>query len=178
MNISESGRHYLANYYLLEQTREDAHRFLEEIARSFSALVDEHLKLKGDSPLSFSVYEQKGGGYVEFILRVRKDVEHPKEMDDWKYSIVYRDAMRTQKLSDSTQCRVFGWSPKGNSRQQAEVERMAKTLGLARDPYDEVQFDLVGSTPDEVVDGIAQEFVSLYDDYARIVQATIEASKG
>lgn len=178
MNLSESGRHYLANYYLLEQTREDAHRFLEEIAKSFSILVDEHLKLKGDSPLGFRVYEQKGGGYVEFILNVRKDVAHSEELDEWKYSIVYRDAMRTQKLSDSTQCRVFGWSPKGNARQQSEVRRLAKTLGLERDPYDEVQFDLVGTTPDEVVDAIAQEFVSFYDDYARVVRAKLEASEG
>lgn len=40
------------------------------------------------------------------------------------------------------------------------------------------QFDLVGTTPDEVVDAIAKEFVSFYDDYARVVQAKLEAAEG
>lgn len=174
VDLSESGSHYLANYYLLEQTREEVHRFLEGIAKDFSALVEEHLKLKSDGLLEFSPYVQKGGGYVEFGIKMRPDVVAPPEMKDWKYSIIYRDAMRTQKLSSSTEARVFGWTPKALSRQKDQVERVAKALELERMPYDEVTVDLANSPVDEVVDAIARLVVGYYDDYVRITQELLK----
>lgn len=177
MELSESGRHCMANYYLLEQTRNEAHRYLEGIAKEFSALVEEHLRMKADGLLEFSTDVRKGGGYVEFAIKMRPDAVQLAEMQAWRYSIVYRDAMRTHKLVDSTEARIFGWTPKALSRQQDQVERVAKTIGLKRMPYDEVMVDLVGASVDEVVEEIARIFVGYYDDYLRVVQESLKEGR-
>jgi len=174
VELSESGRHYLANYYLLAQTRDEVHRYLEGIAKEFSELVEDHLRMKADDLLEFSADVRKGGGYVEFAIKMRPDAEQLAEMQDWRYSIIYRDAMRTHKLADSNQARIFGWTPKALSRQQDQVERVAKAIGLKRMPYAEVTVDLVGASVDEVVEEIARIFVGYYDDYLRVVQESLK----
>lgn len=178
MELSESGRQYLTNYYLLEQTRTDAHQFLEDIAVRFSAAVKEHLKLKAGSSLVLDeVYVQNGGGYVGFMFSV-PDVEGPQgQLTGWRYEIVYRDAMRTDSLDDTTTCRVLGWTKKANSRQINEAKRLATALGQA-DPYRETLVSLVSSPSDDVVDEIAELVVSYYDDYVRIAEAASDEVGG
>jgi hypothetical protein len=132
------------------------------------------MKLRTDGPLALDgVYVQKGGGYVEFTLAIRSDIDRPNEMKDWKYSIIYRDAMRTEKLDDPTTCRVFGWTRKQDSRQINQVKRTATALELERDPYGETILSLVDAPVDEVIESIVKEFVSYYDDYERIVEAVL-----
>lgn len=176
MELTESCRHYLNNYYLLEQTRNETNTFLEEIAKRFSDLVEEHLKLKDNSIVEVGSWVQKGGGEVDFILTIREGVPNLEQLGDGKYSIVYRDAMRTTRLTDTTQCRIYGTTPKANSATIRELTRKARSLGLP-DPYREVQVDLLGSPVDDVVDELARIFVGYFDDYLRIVQALSEEPK-
>jgi hypothetical protein len=176
VELNESCQHYLTNYYLLEQTRNETNLFLEEIAQRFADLVEEHLKLKGNDLIDVGSWVQKGGGEVDFTMTIREGVSNLEQLGDGKYTIVYRDAMRTTRLSDTTKCRIYGTTPKANSATIRELTRKARSLDLP-DPYREVLVDLLGSPVDDVVDEIARVFVNYFDDYARIVQALADEQK-
>lgn len=175
MELSEHSRHYLENYYLLEQTRNETHAFLGDISERLYALIDNHLKLKGDGVVTVEKYMQKDGGNIWFTLRTRDDAPELARMKDWKYSIVYNDAMRTQDLSDPTKGMIYGFTAKTSSAQIAEVRHAATILAL-EDPYRKAtEIDLLDGPVDEVVDHLAKVFVGYYDDYVQIVHSLAEA---
>lgn len=176
MTLDESARLYLADYYLLDQARKGANKFLEDVAQSFAVAVQEQLKKNGDGPVVFGTWVQKGGGNVEFYVKKHSfpELDH---LGDWKYAVIYRDAMRTETLSDTTKCRIYGFTPKGNSAQANELIRMAKTLGLPN-PYESNEFELLNGPFDSVVDNLTRVFVGYLDNYVTILQALAEESRG
>ena len=63
MNISESERLYLKNYYLLEETLKETNRFLYDLATRFSSIIEEYNNHQTHSYVNFKTNLQKGGGY-------------------------------------------------------------------------------------------------------------------
>jgi hypothetical protein len=131
--------------------------------------------MKDGSPVVFEEWVQKGGGHVEFYIK-KQDIPELEQMGEWKYSVIYRDAIRTERLSDTTKCRIFGSTPKSSSAQANALTRKAKELGLP-DPYANNEFELLGMPMDDVVDNLARAFVGYLDSYVQIVQALAKESR-
>lgn len=176
MTLEESARLYLADYYLLEEARDSANRFLKDIGQSLAASVREQLGQRVDSPVKWGEWVQKDGGALEFWVDAQ-DIPELERLEPYKYSVVYRDAMRTGRLSDTTKCRIFGTSPKTSSAAAAEFQRMAKVLGLP-DPYANSEFDLLDAPVDEVVDRLTEAFMVLVDGYVQVAQALAKEPRG
>lgn len=169
MTIDESARLYLEDYYLLEQARTGAHRHLEAIVSGLSAALQEELRQRGETPIRFGTYMQKGGGYLEVSVK-KQDFPALDKIGKWKYYICYRDATTTDKLSRTTKCRIFGWSPKSHSALRDDLEASAKSLGLPS-PYLDEEFDLLGESVEDVVEALTAAVVLRMDSYTRMVQA-------
>lgn len=170
MQLDESARLYLVDYYLLDQARSDAHRYLEEIARQLAESLQGRMKQWDGGPITYTLEAAKGGGYVAICARRQDDSpDFPA-----KYYVIYRDAMTTPKLSNTTNCRVFGWSPKSQASQAAALQAVATRLGLP-ELYANQELDLLGAPIDEVVEVLASLFATMIDTYARTVQGTAGA---
>lgn len=176
MKLDESARLYLADYYLLEQARSGAHRYLDEIANKLAAAVRQELKTRGDLSVTFGEYVQKDGGYVSFYVK-KIDLPGLDQFGEWKYSVVYSDAMRTERLSDPTKCRIYGFTAKSNAAQAKAVARVAQELGLP-DPYLNEEYDLLGGTLDEVVDMLSRAFTERIDNHVQAVETLSRQSAG
>jgi len=143
--------------------------FLKGIATSLASGVQEQLKQRVDSPVVFGEWVHSKGGAVDFFVQ-KQDLPALAGMGEWKFSVRYRDAMETGRLSDTTKCRIDATTPKANSSQSKAIERKARELGL-ESPYAGVEFDLVGPSTDDVVETLTTAFVERLDNYVRIVQA-------
>ena len=176
MTLEESARLYLADYYLLEEARDSANRFLQDIGQSLAASVREQLGQRVDSPVKWGGWVQKEGGALEFWVD-EQDIPQLQRLEPYKYSVAYRDTMRTGRLSDTTKCRIYGSSPKSSAAAAAELKRMAKALGLP-DPYADNEFDLLDGSVDEVVERLTEAFMALIDGYVQIAQALAKEPRG
>jgi hypothetical protein len=168
MTLDESARLYLADYYLLEQARSGAHRYLEEIANRLAAAVRQELKTRTDLPVVFGEWLQKDGGHVSFYVN-KLNVPGLDPFGEWKYNVAYSDAMRTETLSESTKCRLYGFTAKSNAAQAKALERAAQQLGLP-DPYLNEEFDLLAGPLEEVVETLALAFTERLDNHCRAVE--------
>lgn len=173
MEITDSSRTYLTNYYVLEQTRTETHRFLEEIAIRSLELVYDHIKPYNDQEIKFRKFIQKDGGYAEIKFERQEHLQFLEDIGSWKYTIAYRDAMRTEDLASPTHCRIYCYSPKSHSKQISELKRMAVKLKLP-DPYGSKEIDLLNASVDEVVVQVANTFIDYYDNFMKIVEALID----
>lgn len=169
MTLDESARLYLVDYYLLEQAREGANQFLEHIAESLQEAVKEELSKREDDLVSWGSWMKKGGGVVEFWVE-EQGVSISPEMDAVKYTVAYRDAMETQRLTDTTKCRIYGSTPKSQAAQERTLKGMAATFKLP-DPYRNEEYDLISSPAEEVVADLTRELVARMDEYAEIVRS-------
>lgn len=176
MELNESCRKYLTNYYLLEETRREAQRYLEEVTGRLYALVDE--RLKSNSVVVIEKYMQAGGGSIWFTLTVPQDAPQSDRTKDWKYAIVYNDAMRNQELTVPINGMIYGFTAQKNSAQIQQVKDRAAIL-RQENPYRKAtEVDLLEGSVDEVASRLADVFESYYDDYVRIVQSLSEEANG
>lgn len=170
MELSEGGRRYLENYYLLEQTRNEIHAYLERLAERLAVVVEDHLNSRSDAVIRFHKWVQKGGGNVHFILAPKSDVPELSHIKSWTYNVGYNDAMRTQSLEQSTDGVVFGFTPKAKSRQQAEIRRTAEALGQP-DPYRRFEVPLLENPLEDTASSIARVMIEYCEEFTRIVEA-------
>lgn len=173
MEINESCRIYLNNYYVLEQTRNETNQFLEDIALRLAAAVEEEIKLKNTEEIRFHKYVQNGGGHVEFYYDNKDGMKDLEDIGRWKYTINYKDAMRKEDLSSSTKCVVYTYSPQAVGNQIKELQRMAQLLKLP-DPYRTVEFDLLDTPPDELIIQLKNTFLEFHTNFLKIVEALKE----
>lgn len=178
MQLSESSLHYLRNYFLLEQTRDETNQFLEAIAKGLARQVEVWLDTQLEGYLAFEgPWVVGNGGEAGVLLRVREGLEPLGDMARWKYYVQYNDAMRPCDLNDSTHCLVWGNTPKVNSAQIRMVTEMAGKLGLP-DPYRVEEVPLLDASAEEVVERLAGIFGEYCDVYGRVVKALVNESRG
>lgn len=175
MGLSESSKLYLQNYYLLDQARTEAHKYLEDILTRAANEFDEYLKNQTNDVLSFSKWVQKDGGNAEFFLNRKDPIPGMESIDRWKFSIVYRDATRSVRISSPTKCKVFCSAPKIAAKQNYELNRMTTKLGLP-DLFRVEEIDLLNGSEDEVVTAITEKFIELYDQFVQTVDGLMSES--
>lgn len=173
MGITESSRLYLENYYVLEQARTDAHIYLERIVTKMANEVEEYLQVPQNGEINFSKYVQKDGGYSEFIFDRKEPLPGIRTIDRWKFSIAYRDAMRSEPISSPTKCKVYCLSPKSYGKQNYELERMTVKLGLP-DLFRVEEIDLMDALEDEVISAIKTQIIEFYNQFVQTVDALVE----
>ena len=173
MGINESSRLYLENYYVLEQARTETHSYLERIVTKMANEVEEYLKVPQNGEISFTKYVQKDGGYSEFTFDRKEPLPDIKSIDKWKFSIAYRDAMRSEQISLSTNCKVYCFTPKSYGKQNYELERMTMKLGLT-DLFRVVEINLLDAPEDEVISEIKAQIVEFYDQFVQIVDGLVQ----
>jgi len=170
MEISENSRLYLANYYVLDQTRNETHKFLENIAVNFANLVNEHIKMQDRKPFIFKKHVQKDGGRVEIFLNVLSVPEKLAYLgDEIKFSLVYVDAIRSNEMTSPTKCIILGYSSKNNSKLVSEVGRISKLRNI-KNPYEKIEIELIDNPVDDVINKIAKEFVTRHDNFIDILE--------
>jgi hypothetical protein len=84
--------------------------------------------------------------------------------------------MRKEKLSSSTKCRVYGYSPQIYRHQISELRRMAKIMKLP-EPYESNEIDLLKTPVDEIVGELKNIFMKYHSNFLKIVEALIEEAK-
>ncbi len=173
MGITESSRLYLENYYVLEQARTDAHIYLERIVTKMANEVEEYLKVPQNGEIYFSKYIQKDGGYSEFTFDRKEPLPDIGSIDRWKFSIAYRDAMRSELISSPTKCKVYCFTPKSYGKQNYELERMTMKLGLP-DLFRVVEIDLLDIPEDEVASVIKTQIIEFYEQFVQIVDGLVQ----
>lgn len=174
MEITENGRLYIKNYYVLDQTRNEVHQYLENLANNFSNLVNENIKLQNNDPFIFKKYIKKGGGRVEIYLDVKKIPDEISYIGDKiKFNLIYSDVITSNNISSPTKCKIYGYSPKNNSKLISEVRRIS-TLNNIKNPYDELEMELVEKQFDDTTKMLAKEFISRHDAFIKIMNILIE----
>ena len=168
MGISESSRLYLENYPVLEQARTEAHSYLERIVTKMANEVDEYLKEQKNSEIRFGKYVQKDGGYAEFAFESKGELPAISSIDRWRFSIAYRDAMRSERISSPTNCTVYCYTPKSYGKQNYELERMTMKLGLP-DLFRVIEIDLLCAPEDEVALAIKTQVIEFYNQFLQTV---------
>lgn len=176
MGLSESSKLYLQNYYLLDQARTEAHKYLEDILTRAANEFDEYLKNQTNDAMPFSKWVQKDGGNAEFFLNRKDPIPGLESIDRWKFSIVYRDATRSTRISSPTNCKVYCSAPKIAAKQNYELNRMTTKLGLP-DLFRVEEIDLLNGSEDEVVTAITEKFIELYDQFVQTVDGLIREIK-
>lgn len=176
MGLSESSKLYLQNYYLLDQARTEVHKYLEDILTRAANEFDEYLKNQTNDALSFSKWVQRDGGNAEFILKRKDPIPGLKSVDQWKFSIVYRDATRSARISSPTKCKVYCFAPQNVAKQNYELNRMTTKLGLP-DLFRVEEIDLLANPEDEVVTAIKEQFIEFYDQFVQTVDGLIREIK-
>lgn len=176
MSLEESGRLYLEDFYLLESARQEAVTYLKGIADDLELAVLEELRQRVDSPVAYGHWVHSRGGAVDFFVQ-KQNLPALEGMGEWKFSVRYRDAMETGRLSDTKKCRIDATTPKANAAQRRIIERKAKELGL-ESPYEKAEYDLIGELADDVVEVLTRAFVERLDNYVRIVRALADEKSG
>lgn len=173
MGISESSRLYLENYYVLEQARIEAHSYLERIVTKMANEVEEYLKVPKNGEINFRKYIQKDGGYSEFTFDRKEPLPGIGSIDRWKFSIAYRDAMRSERISSPTKCKVYCYTPKSYGKQNYELERMTMKLGLPN-IFRVEEIDLLDAPEDEVTSAIKAQIIEFYDQFVQTVDGLVQ----
>lgn len=168
--ISENCKIYLENYYVLEQTRDDLHRYLEHQAIELANEFAVYLKTVDNQKIEFKRFVQREGGYLEFTFDRKYPLEGIPSIDRWKFSIVYRDAMRADNISSSVKCKIYCFSPKSYGKQNYEIKRMNTKLNLP-DLYREKEVNLLSEDPRAVVAEMKHQMIELYEQFMQIVTA-------
>lgn len=176
MGLSESSKLYLENYYVLEQARTEAHSYLERIVNRMANEVEKWLQEKDNDNIYFRKYVQKDGGNAEFIFERKGPIPGLESIDRWKFSLAYQDAMRSERISSSTKCKVYCIAPKSYGKQNYELNRMTSKLGLP-DLYRIVEVDLLDSSEENVVSTIKSQFIEFYDQFVRTVEGLVQETK-
>lgn len=176
MELSESSKIFLENYYLLEQARTEAHIYLERIVTEMANQVREYLKEKDDGVIHFNTYIQKGGGLASFIFERKEPIQKLDSIDRWKFSIEYLDCMRSEKISSPTKCKVFCNSPKSHGKQIFELNRMASKLGLPS-LFRQVEIEMLDASEDEVVSAVKSQVIEFYDQFIEVVAGLMNEVK-
>jgi len=176
MEISESSKLYLENYNVLEQARTEAHQYLERIINQMADEVDEYLKEKANGVIHFSKYVQKGGGLAQFYFERKEPIPGLTSVDKWRFYLEYRDAMRSEYVSSPTRCEVYCMAPKNHSRQNSELIRMNKKLGLP-DLFRQIEIELLYIPEDVAVTTIKQQIIALYEQFIKVVEGLIEETE-
>lgn len=173
MEISESSKLYLKNYYVLDQARTEAHEFLERIVNQSANQFEEYLKDKNNGSVRFEKYVQKDGGSASFVFERKEPIPGLTSIDSWKFSINYIDAMRSDDLSSPTLCRIYCFAPKSHGKQISEINRMTNKLNLP-DLFKPVEIDLLNAPQEDVISAIKNQFIDFYDQFIKLVTALIE----
>ena len=173
MEISGSSKLYLENYNVLEQARTEAHRYLERIITRVANEVDEYFKEKDDGVIHFGKYVQKDGGYAEFVFERKEAIPGLDSIDRWKFSLAYRDAMRSERLSSPTKCNVYCFAPKSYGKQNYELNRMNNKLELPN-LFRQVEIELLDAPEEEVVTTIKFQLIEFYDQFVKVVAELVK----
>ena len=176
MGLSESSQLYLQNYYLLDQARTEAHKYLEDILTRAANEFDEYLKNQNNDALPFSKWVQKDGGNAEFFLNRKDPIPGLESIDRWKFSIVCKDATRSVRISSPDKCKVFCFAPQNAAKQNYELNRMTTKLGVP-DLFRVEEIDLLTNPEDEVVTAIKDQFIEFYDQFVQTVDGLINEIK-
>lgn len=176
MEISESSRLYLSNYYVLDQARQESQQYLERIVRQVTNEVEDYFNTRDDGEIHFRKYVQKDGGYAEFIFERKVPINGLETIDRWKFSIAYKDVMRTERLSSPTKCQIYCFAPQSHIKQNLEIKRMAIKLDFP-DLFSPVEIELLNSSFEEVVDRIKSQFLDFHENFLKIVWGLIEEAK-
>lgn len=173
MGLSESSKLYLENYYLLDQARSEVHKYLEGILTKAADEFEEYLKNQTNDILVFKKYVQKDGGNAVFFLDRKDPIPGLEALDQWKFSIEYRDATRSVRISSPSKCKVFCSAPKNVAKQRYELNRMTNQLGLP-DLFRVEEIDILTNPEDEVVTAIKEKFIEFYDQFVQTVEGLIK----
>lgn len=176
MEISESSRLYLSNYYVLDQAKQEAERYLERIIRQVTNEVEEYFNTRDDGEINFIKFVQKNGGYAEFLFERKGPIAGLDTIDRWKFAIAYIDVMRTERLTSPTKCRLYCFAPQSHVKQNLEIKRMAVKLDLP-DLFSPIEMELLDSTFEEVVDQIKSQFLEFHENFLKIVWSLTEETK-
>ncbi|MDI6711988.1 MAG: hypothetical protein QMD96_01985 [Anaerosomatales bacterium] len=173
MDLSNSARHYLVNYFLMEQTRSEANQYLETIAKELAANVGRYVQENLSAILEFEgPWTTSGGGETGIVLTAPRAGGAPEGSHKWRYYVMYRDAMKTRDLLDPTHCLVWGETPKTLGAQKRQVEAAAEALGLPS-PYRVEELPLLDASLEDTVKQVAAVFVGFMACYGQIVRSLI-----
>lgn len=173
MKISESSKLYLENYFVLEQARSDAHKYLEQLVTIMADEIDEYLEEQNTGEISFRKYIQKDGGHAQFTFERKKPLPDIELVDNWKFSIAYKDAMKTIQLATPTKCKIYCLTPKAYAKQNYELERIRLKLGMP-DLFRVVEIDLLDAPVEEVVSTIKAQVIEFYDQFIQIIDELVK----
>jgi len=178
MDVSKSGQKYLENYYILEQTRKEVHTYLEALASAFAERVEQRAFENNHPLFSITKTVQKGGGYVELNIAVRKGMKI-KELDslgEYKFYVFYKDAIRNDSFVSSTQYQINGFTPKANTKLSNEMKRVAGLLQFPN-PFIEKTGEILEFDFDEMVNRITTTFNERLDRAILILEYLIKENK-
>lgn len=173
MGMNDSSLIYFKNYYLLEQARAELHLYLERLVIKLADETEEYLNTQNSGAISFTKYVQKNGGYAQFTFESKDPLPGIDTIDRWKFSIVYSDALKTDMISNPTNCIIYCFSPKSHAKQNYELKRIASKLGLP-DIYRILEFSLIGDSIEGVISPIKAQFIEFYDQFIQMVDALVK----
>lgn len=110
--ISEAGKLYLKDIYILEEARKDTHDFLNYIAdqvfEKWEAYKDEQKLFNESDQITWSAWKAKGNpGQLDLYPKLTGIIDNQYfEEGDSGLCLYYRDARHTKKLNDTIGVRI------------------------------------------------------------------------
>lgn len=167
MKLSEGGKLYLNEYYILDEALNDVNDFLNEILDRVNRTLE--LKIGNDASgiFSWNIYQNKSRrGYLE--LGIHSNTEN-EEFGNAKIQIIYKDIRYAEDLSSTSTVKIQTWSPASLNNFIGEVKKVSGDL-FGSDIYENVSIYLNFDDSDKSAEAIAEYILKKYEQVNKVIE--------
>lgn len=159
MKLSEGGKLYLNEYYLLDEALNDINDFFNEVLDRVYKTLDFKIKNNEAGIFDWNIYQNKSRrGYLE--LGVQANTEN-EAFGKAKIQIIYKDIRYAEDLSSTSAVKIQTWSPASLDNFIGEVKKISQDM-FKKDIYENdfvyLDFDDSDKSAETVVDYILRKY--------------------
>lgn len=167
MKLSEGGKLYLNEYYILDEALNDVNDFLNEILDRVYKTLEMKIKSSESEAFTWNIYQNKSRrGYLELGIQSNKEIE---EFGKAKIQIIYKDIRYAEDLSSTSGVKIQTWSPASMNNFISEVKSVSVDL-FKKDIYENGFVYLNFDDSDKSAETIVEYILGKYEQVNKVIE--------
>lgn len=169
--ISEAGKLYLEDYYILNEAKKEAGNYLDDVLKQVHNIVSDEIKSLDKPYLKWEIWvNQSTRGYMQIYLVPQSEKEISKKS---KISILYKDVRYTTELSNTSSVRISVWTSSEAKYFIKEVKKLSMNL-MNKDIYKTKILPLDLNDSVQSAETISEYILDVYNSINLIIEELIE----
>lgn len=174
--LSNAGKLYLNEYYILSEARTDLERYLDSVVDQVYQML---LSKENDfttSKFSWSVWQNKSTkGRIDVEFKAKGKLPFFREAKS-DISVIYKDIRHFNKFTDPETIRISVWSPGTSKNVEQEIQQQGLN-NYQKNIYEEIYVKLNLEDSSEAAEKISEHIIEKSELIFSIINEIVEVKK-